>query len=311
MMNLQYAFLFVMAFLPSVLAKSGGGVPAPTTSGGTAPTPVNSGVAGDPHIKSWAGEWFDYHGACDLKLIHVPRFQGKADLDIHVRATQRYEYSFIETAAVRLGNDTLEVSAWGEYAFNGVDGALINTGTEAEETNLRGKNPVIISTIGGYPIIHTPRPAGKNTHRFDIILSDDSKIAMSILKDIVSVKVRNATLEDFGKVVGLLGDFHGSMLARDGVTDLSEHMNAMGQEWQVRDDEPMLFQAARAPQYPAKCILPDLTKAKEARRLGEGITEESAKLACAHLKEDPGAFRNCVYDVTATNDLDMATSGAF
>ncbi|CAB9510252.1 expressed unknown protein [Seminavis robusta] len=91
---------------------------------------------------------------------------------------------------------------------------------------------------------------------------------------------------------------------------LSGDMNALGQEWQVHDDEPMLFKAARAPQYPAKCILPDMTQ-KEARHLREGVTEETAKVACAHLKEDAHAFANCAYGVTATNDLDMAESGVY
>ncbi|CAB9501558.1 expressed unknown protein [Seminavis robusta] len=262
-----------------------------------------SAMSGDPHVMSWSGEWFDYHGQCDLKLMHVPNFQGKDDLDVHVRTTGRYLYSYIETVAVRIGSETMEVSSWGEYSINGVENAMIKS---QGSTALR--KSIAISQIGGYPIFHMQ--TNPKTHRFDIMITGSSNITMSILKDIVSVRVHNPTKADFGNVVGLSGDFTGRLLARDGVTDLSGDINALGQEWQVRDDEPMLFQAVRAPQYPAKCILPGMTK-KEARRLGEGIAEEDAKVACDHLRDDAHAFANCIYDVTATNDLDQAMSGAF
>ena len=70
----------------------------------------------------------------------------------------------------------------------------------------------------------------------------------------------------------------------------------------------MLFSTARAPQYPNLCVFPD-EEVRESRRLGEGISEEEAGVACAHLKQNEQAFADCVYDVTATNDFDLA--GAF
>ena len=62
----------------------------------------------------------------DLNLFHVADFNGGDDLTVHVRTTIRYDYSFIESAAIRIGNDTLSVSGWRVYSFNGVDGALAN-----------------------------------------------------------------------------------------------------------------------------------------------------------------------------------------
>ena len=46
-------------------------------------------MGGDPHIKTWGGSWFDYHGECDLVLLHVPEFDGGSPLSIHVRTTIR------------------------------------------------------------------------------------------------------------------------------------------------------------------------------------------------------------------------------
>lgn len=258
---------------------------------------------GDPHVKSWTGEWFDFMGECDLKLVHVESFDGKQDLAIHARTTVRYSYSFIETLAVRIGNDTLEVSSWGEHALNGVENAMV-ANTPAQN-GLRKQ--VAVPDIGGYPIIFSQ--VDKKKTIVDISLGEGQRISIKTMKDLVGIAIHNANERQFGNTVGLLGNFHGQLLARDAATDLHDNADALGQEWQVRDNEPMLFRTARAPQYPARCNLPVNPDEREARRLGEGIQEEAAKLACSHLKGS--AFDACVYDVTATNDLDMAQSGAF
>ncbi|CAB9505562.1 expressed unknown protein [Seminavis robusta] len=254
---------------------------------------------GDPHLKSWNGDWFSYMGECDLRLVHAPTFDGKQDLTIHVRTTIRYEYSYIEAAAIQIGNDTLEVDSWGGYALNDVEDAILNSRAKRV---LRNGN-LVSNNLGGYDIFHTQMSQKK--HVFDVILGPGENVTFSNMKDMVSVKINHN--EHFVNVVGVLGHFDGSMLARDGVTDLHDGINTMGQEWQVHDDEPMLFRTAREPQYPNKCRLPDLGK-KESRRLGEGIGEAEAKVACAHLQPDAQAFASCVYDVTATNDLDYANS---
>lgn len=46
-------------------------------------------VFGDPHFETWTGEKFDFHGACDLKLLE----SRSHNLTIHIRTTQRYHYS--------------------------------------------------------------------------------------------------------------------------------------------------------------------------------------------------------------------------
>jgi hypothetical protein len=252
----------------------------------------------DPNIY-----YFKSSGECDITLIHVPAFAGADDLTVAVRTTIRYGYSFIETAAIRIGDDTLEVSGWGEYSFNGVENALINS-----RATLHDGKTNALPTIGGFPIFRTPSGI---SHSFDVMLSAHKNITIGTMKDLVSVKVHGTDESLFGSVEGFLGDFNGRMLARDGVTMLDDDIEALALEWQVRDDEPMLFSVTRSPQYPENCRLPDL-EAKEARRLGEGINKEVAEAACAYLKQkNAGAFAACVYDVTATNDIDQAKSGAY
>ena len=76
--------------------------------------------------------------------------------------------------------------------------------------------------------------------------------------DFLAVSVTAATRKHFGDSVGLFGSFgDGGMRARDGETIL-ENATDYGEEWQVRPDhDPLLFETARAPQYPKEqCRLP-------------------------------------------------------
>ena len=95
--------------------------------------------------------------------------------------------------------------------------------------------------------------------------------------------------------------------------------NEYGEEWQVRDTEPKLFQEHRTPQYPDPCIYyvsDHLKKTHLRRRLltdSEGdngvITKEAANDACADYvgvnKE------NCVQDVMAVGDLEVAEDPSY
>ena len=63
------------------------------------------------------------------------------------------------------------------------------------------------------------------------------------------------------------------------------------------------------PQFPELCLLPEDPRGERRRRLeGSGISMEAAEAACGELK-DPLDRKDCVYDVLATQDLDMV--GAF
>ena len=64
----------------------------------------------------------------------------------------------------------------------------------------------------------------------------------------VSVSDVNGDKTDFGDSLGLMGSFGtGRMVASAG--KVIEGPNAFGLEWQVRESQPMLFRANRAPQF--------------------------------------------------------------
>lgn len=217
-------------------------------------------------------------------MLHVPNFEPGLDLRIHVRTTIRYNYSFIESAAIRIGDDTLEVVSFGGYALNGIG----NADLEDAEANL-----------AGYKITHS-RPNDKE-HVFAISIGPHETITISTFKDIVSVMIDDGGISNhYDASVGIMGSFvGGSMLARNG-TVIMEDPHEFGQEWQVLSDEPMLFRTLRAPQFPQqKCRLPSSDGTKDARhlrRLGENsITREAAEKACAHL-EAGSSKEACIFD---------------
>ena len=253
-------------------------------------------------------------GACDLVLLQAPVFTtASTALSIHVRTKIRRQYSFIESAVVKLGNDILEVSSFGQYIYNG-----ISNGHHHHDDNDDNDH---LLTVGGFPVTYS-QPSDKE-HLFQIHINDDDDetISFKTFKDMVSVSITNANPERYRHSLGMMGGFdqHGAMVARDGTTILTDPI-AMAAEWQVRggddndnDSEPMLFQSIQGPQYPTQCTMPD-TETQEyrrgRRRLGESHAREAAEKACAHWAEADSRDA-CVFDVLATGDLDAASAGAF
>ena len=54
-------------------------------------------------------------GACDLILVDSPNFEEGFPLLVAVRTTIRYAYSYVESAAIKIGDSILEVSSFGGY----------------------------------------------------------------------------------------------------------------------------------------------------------------------------------------------------
>jgi hypothetical protein len=248
--------------------------------------PADPEGGGDPHFKTWSGEKYTYHGACDLVLLHSESFGGGLGLDIHVRTKQHKNFSYITHAAVRIGDDVFEVvgNLNKDYYLNG---------------DLHVDMP---ASISGYPIEYSSEDPKRQ--KFTIILGDGQQIVIKTWRDFVTVKVENGNYQSFFDSVGLMGKFvNGHKVARDGTT-IMDDLNAFGQEWQVTHNEPMLFQSLVMPQYPQQCVLPTPSTAQR-RRLGEpAISEAMAAAACAHVEPEDRSF--CIYDVLATNDMDMA-----
>eukprot|EP00526_Cylindrotheca_closterium_P009697 CAMPEP_0113619084 /NCGR_PEP_ID=MMETSP0017_2-20120614/9682_1 /TAXON_ID=2856 /ORGANISM="Cylindrotheca closterium" /LENGTH=418 /DNA_ID=CAMNT_0000528637 /DNA_START=18 /DNA_END=1274 /DNA_ORIENTATION=- /assembly_acc=CAM_ASM_000147 len=264
-------------------------------------TREESSSNGDPHFTTWKKEHYEYHGQCDLVLAKDPEFASGLGIDIQIRTKLVRFWSYIRSAAIRIGADVFEVQGHAteqdaKYWMN---------------FELKGE----LSTIGGFPVKVTDIDEGsKGIQRVTYEIDLGSKypgqmIVIRTYKEFVNVRVIGATAEAFGNTVGMWGDYRtGHTLARDGTTVLSD-FSELGSEWQVLPSDEMLFHTTEDPQFPQKCIEPEDPRGERRRRLEEStVSEADAEKACAQLKNELDR-KDCVYDILATQDLDMV--GAF
>jgi len=256
------------------------------------PIPIDGGnggggsgsIIGDPHIKTWTGEKYDYHGICDLVMLQNSDFESGLGMDIHIRTKRTMSWSYISSAVLRIGEETLEIMGGYEdkYWINGVEGGDLRE-------------------LSGFAVVH--RVENSNIREFRVELNYEGYLHFKTFKEMIMVSFENASTGNFGSSRGLLGSFgEGEKYARDSLT-VMEDVNEFGQEWQVRADEDKLFHNSEGPQAPDKCEVPS-SQALRRRLLDSTMTVEDAHAACfgVHLED----FGNCLFDVLTTNDVEIA-----
>lgn len=259
------------------------------------PTPSNPTSNGDPHFTTWAGEHFDFHGECDLVLIHNPTFANGLGLEVHVRTKVETWYSYIETAAIRIGDETLEVKGGQHnctFWFNGKPMGELQDGH---------------GSLGDFPL-HSKR---LNPHhgKIRIELGNHNSLTVESYRDFVRVNVGAKDPVQFEGSIGMLGMHPGGQRMARNKTTIIKDVNEFGQEWQVLSTEAKLFHRDGAVRPPMKCLMPNDGQISKhmRRRLGAGaITKEEAAKTCAQVEE--AERQECIFDVLATQDKDMALS---
>ena len=192
--------------------------------------------------------------------------------------------AFIEAAAIKMGDDVLEVGSFGDYMFNAVSDAEM---------------PL---TLGNKYTVHH-KVVNEKQHVFSIKDGASDAVVVKTFKDMVSVHVFNPNAKDFEHVGGLLGNKDGLMLARDGATIMDNH-DLFGQEWQVQPEHDGELFVTPSP-HKDQCVPPSAIEQTQ-RRLGETtVTEDAAAKACSHFKEFLQRDM-CIFDVMAMNDLEVA-----
>mmetsp|Transcript_3269 Transcript_3269/g.7631 ORF Transcript_3269/g.7631 Transcript_3269/m.7631 type:complete len:171 (-) Transcript_3269:105-617(-) len=169
-----------------------------------------------------------------------------------------------------------------------------------------------MSSLGDFPVSIHADEGPRRKHIFEIDLNSKypgHKIVIDTMKEFVKVNFANASVEAFGNTVGILGDYAtGSTVARDQKTVLND-FNELGSEWQVLPTDDMLFHDISYPQFPQRCMLPEDARGEQHRHLLENkISEEEAEAACAKNLSDVLDIKDCVYDILATQDMDMVGS---
>ncbi|CAJ1938050.1 unnamed protein product [Cylindrotheca closterium] len=255
------------------------------------------GSCGDPHFKTWKNEHFEYHGQCDLVLAKDAKFADGLGLDVHIRTGLVRYWSYIKSAVIRIGNDILEIEG-STAEFDSETHYWLNYEYQAELTE-----------FAGFPVKKFSQQGTAVTkNRIEIDLSSKypgQKIVLSTYKEFVKVEFKNSSFESYGNTVGMLGDYKtGKTVGRDGTTEFHDFTD-YGHEWQVLPADGKLFREAAHPQFPELCIDPEDPRGQRKRRLAEStVSMEDAEAACASLKDELDR-KDCVYDIIATQDMDM------
>ena len=224
---------------------------------------------------------------------------------VHIRTKINTWWSYVESAVVQIGDQTLEITG-GEHQkqwlrINGVANDILE---DREWTKVDFAGLVLRFRQDGCHKQAYIYLGGEGHHE---------RLTLATYYDFVKVDLNaNDGNNHYKGSLGLLGRFpDGKRVGRDGETFI-EDINAFGQEWQVKPEEPKLFHSYDEDWVvPAgqSCAMPEESEAKTVlrkRRLESGIPMEDAEKACAHL-ESEDEIKACIFDVLATQDTNMAS----
>ena len=222
------------------------------------------------------------------------RLNDNNEFDLHARTKIIDDWSLISNAALRIGDDIFEVDNDNSHYFNGVKNVEF---------------PIMLA--GKYQVtsveqnIVTKHEEGVDITMKQIVYTIDlvnqGSISITNFNTMLSIKVDSYLHDTYGMLGHRTKD---GLIGRDGETNVINE-NEMGAQWQVRDDEPMLFHDVDGvPQYPETCILPR-TNSRTSRRLRTSDVDfENAKKACENAIESMKDF--CIEDVIRTGSLSTA-----
>jgi len=260
--------------------------------------PASTSCGGDPHFKTWGGDRFNYHGECDLVLIHNESFQDGKGLDVHVRTKIEDIYSLISAVAIQVGDTIFEFNheTVGEPEF-------FMNGVEISDLPHTDNKDFLVTKHE----VHSEE-YNTNLQVYTIDLGRDSVIKIEVMFKWVNVNV-HAPGNHVAGSTGLSGSYPaGTMLGRDGVTDLKNDRNTYGSQWQVQEDEPNLFHSVPEghPQAPhATCKLPTIN-AEEFLRTKNSELYRVAMDACMQEGVSGLDLEDCVFDVVMMENVKVA-----
>lgn len=226
-------------------------------------------------------------------MLHSDDFHDDG-LDLHIRTTIHEWYSYIEAAALRLGEFVLQVEQ---------DGLTINK-EKYSYGDLRDL-PIRIGDDDGYFYEISLLELDEKQTKIRVQLQDHSEIFFTFFKHFLHILVSGNTVH-FADSVGLLGEYGtGAMRSRAG--NVVGNMEEFAFDWQVNPEKDLqLFPVLREPQLPKeKCRMPTVdAPARRYLRSDIGLYNKAVE-ACSH--KSGAGFELCVEDVVATGEVGLAT----
>ncbi len=236
-------------------------------------------------------------------LLKNEHFGDGLGIYVYVRTKIEKTWSYVRNAAVKIGHDILEIEGNGQVWDKNANAVhLINGEVNAElpfqfamkfpVTSLKEKQ---CDTNGAKCI---------EAIVYKIELGEGDNILITQKWGVIKVSVTANDKNKFHDTVGIMGHFDKpGFLARDGNHKITD-FNQFGQEWQVLQSEPMIFNERRAPQHPEQCTLPTVTSK---RRLGENSAIRLlAEEVCSGVEVASREF--CIFDVVAAGTEEAAST---
>jgi hypothetical protein len=236
--------------------------------------------------------------------MQTDNFGNGLGLRIHIRTKIEQSWSYVKLAAIKIGNDVLEVQGQGEvWDTSAAAVHYINGELNAElPFKLSGKYPVI-----RVQETHCSTDESKCVEAiiYKIDLFEGGSIQVTLKWGVLRLGVTVGGSNDFDGTVGLIGHLsEPGFWARDSISKFTEvNINQFGQEWQVQESEPMIFNERRIPQHPEQCRLPVVSTKRRLKK--DPALHQMALDACAGVEESSKAF--CLLDVTASGRVEAAS----
>jgi hypothetical protein len=219
--------------------------------------------------------------------LHSSSYGNDLGLTIHVRTAEKNGTSYITTAVIQIGKDKMEIQEDGTYYWNDEAVTILPT--------LFGDSTLTYTVADGWlPMWTIKSPRG-------------GTIFVQIFDVMVDVKLSGFLNEQISDSVGMLGDIDsGFLISRSG--DWMFDTNEFGNEWQVRDTEPMLFHELKQPQFPLTCSMPKREDVERRLQSLGHISEEEAHNLC----NDSGKYYDsCVDDIRLFGNRETGKYYAF
>ncbi|CAB9515042.1 expressed unknown protein [Seminavis robusta] len=166
--------------------------------GNTKTTDRSASSFGDPHIKTWGGGHFDFHGGCDLVLLDSPAFANGLGLSVHIRTRIRTWWSYIDSVVLKIGSDRLEVQGGRDnsvrYWTNGKLGP-----------DLKPDGQFLNFTMSGHKIWY--HSVSTKTKQFRLTWDAFNSFSLETFGDFVRFNVNAKRPDDFRGARGLMGSY--------------------------------------------------------------------------------------------------------